>query len=84
MHEVRVEIRFADDGFPDAELLEKRDALEDFIVGRGLGEFLDAGSGTGVVELFVETPDVDALIEAVRPVVRDLGIAHMTRITKVV
>ncbi len=73
MREVHIEIRFGEDGFPSPEMLALRNQIEDFIDDGELGEIVDAGSGMGVMDIYVSVSDPDSFIATVKEFVTGLG-----------
>jgi hypothetical protein len=71
--ELHVEILYEGDGLPDVPLLRKRQALESWIEGEGLGEVTDAGGGGGVLDIFVQTKDARRAAAAIESKLAELG-----------
>ena len=67
--EVHVQVKVAGQ-FATKPELELRNALEDLLASKGLGEVVDAGTGLGVMDLFLET---DQPTEAQRVITEFLG-----------
>ena len=73
MVEVHVQIRVRGQ-FADDQELAVRNALEDLLTSKGLGEVVDAGSGMGVMDLALETGQPDESQRVVREFLREQGL----------
>jgi hypothetical protein len=83
MPEVHIQIKIQGDGFASEEELKKRNDLEDAIEAQKLGEIVDAGTGMGVMDLFVEVADDAQVRPALEKLVAQFGLTAQTSISQV-
>jgi|SwirhisoilCB2_FD_contig_41_19388459_length_1299_multi_1_in_0_out_0_2 hypothetical protein len=78
---IRLEISFAEDGFPTRDELGFRWELEDLLEQNQVGEVVGAGSGMGVMDIDVEVDDVDSALRTINDLLAQLHIENVTTIS---
>jgi hypothetical protein len=79
--EIHICVRCGGDGFPSADELSTRYALEDAIVEANVGEIVTAGAGAGVMDVFLTVRDEHAALSAVHAIVERLNLAARTTVS---
>jgi hypothetical protein len=75
--EIHIKFKLRGDGFAEPDELELRNEIEELIEARGIGEFRDAGSGMGVMDLYIEVEDAEAALPKLRVLLREQGAEGM-------
>ena len=78
--EIHIQILYPGNGLPTVEQLHKRQELERRVEEEGAGEVTDAGGGEGVLDIYLETGDVERAMPIVERLVAELGLAEDTLI----
>ena len=82
MPEIHVEIRLKANWPTEAEM-ELRHVIEDAIEEQSIGEVVQAGSGLGIAELYVEVPESEAgtALKAIEAIAKANGAEQITKVT---
>jgi len=78
--EIHIAILYPGKGLPTGEQLHKRQELERRLEEENAGEITDAGGGEGVMDIYLETDDVQRAMPIVERLVSELGLAADTLI----
>ena len=80
--EIHIAILYPGSGLPTVEQLHKRQELEQRLEleEEDVGEITDAGGGEGVMDIYLETDDVQRAMPIVQRLVAELGLAEDTLI----
>jgi hypothetical protein len=78
--EIHVQILYPGNDLPTVDQLHTRQELERRLEAEGAGEVTDAGGGEGVMDVYLETDDVQRSMPIVERLVAELGIVSDTLI----
>ena len=81
--EIHILIECAGGGFATSDELAVRYALEDALVGAGVGEVVDAGSGDGVMDVFVEVANTAEAQSRIAVILKELGLHEVATVAVV-
>lgn len=77
---IHIEIPYEGEGLPNIHLLRRREAIERGLESANVGDVIDAGGGEGVMDIWLETPNVDHAMPFVIAAVKEAGFAETARI----
>lgn len=77
---IHIEIPYEGDDLPNIHLVRRREAIERGLESAGAGEVIDAGGGEGIMDIWLETPNVEHAMPFVLAAVKEAGFAETARI----
>jgi hypothetical protein len=80
--EIHIQIKLKGDGFPSKEELQIRNQLENLIEENRVGEIIDIGAGTGVMDIFIEVDNLRYSMGKIKSLVHELNIEEITDVKK--
>ncbi len=78
--ERHIQIKIQGDGFPTSDELAARHHLEDLITAANIGQIVDAGSGMGVMDIYIKVSDPTTAQPVVQTLVDQWGLTPITTI----